>query len=54
MQSIRHSLGLGVQQVRAGAYIPIGWKIVHIQWPNIEALCGAGIVRHGLLDLCAN
>ena len=29
MQSIGNSLGLGVQQVRAGAYIPIGWKIVH-------------------------
>ena len=26
----------------------------HIQWPNIEVLSGAGIVRHGLLDLCAN
>ena len=29
MQSIGNSLGLGVQQVRAGAYIPIGWKIAH-------------------------
>ena len=29
MQSIGSSLGLGVQQVRAGACIPIGWKIVH-------------------------
>ena len=29
MQSIGNSLGMDVQQVRAGAYIPIGWKIVH-------------------------
>ena len=29
MQSIGNSLGMNVQQVRAGAYIPIGWKIVH-------------------------
>ena len=28
MQSIGNSLGLGVQQVRGGAYIPIGWKFV--------------------------
>ena len=29
MQSIGNSLGMDVRQVRAGAYIPIGWKIVH-------------------------
>ena len=29
MQSNGNSLGLGVQQARAGAYFPIGWKIVH-------------------------
>ena len=29
MQSIGTSLGLEVKQVRAGAYIRIGWKIVH-------------------------
>ena len=29
MQSTRNSLGMAVQQVRAGTYIPIGWKIVH-------------------------
>ena len=28
--------------------------ILRTQWPNIEVLRGAGIVRHGLLDLCAN
>ena len=29
MQSSGNSLGMDVQQVRAGAYIPFGWKIVH-------------------------
>ena len=29
MLSIGNSLGMDVQQVRAGAYIPTGWKIVH-------------------------
>ena len=29
MQSVGNSLGLGVVQVRAEAYIPIGWKILH-------------------------
>ena len=29
MQSIGNSLGMDVQQVRSGAYIPNGWKIVH-------------------------
>ena len=29
IQSIGNSLGMAVQQVRAGAYCPIGWKIVH-------------------------
>ena len=29
MQNIGNSPGLGVQQVRAVAYVPIGWKIVH-------------------------
>ena len=29
MQSIGNSLGLGVKQVRAEAYIPIEWKIAH-------------------------
>ena len=28
MQSVGNSLGMTVLQVRAGAYIPIGWKIV--------------------------
>ena len=56
MQSIGNSLGLGVKQVRAGAYIPIGGKshIPRIQWPNIEESRGAGIVRQGLLDFCAD
>ena len=29
MQTIGNTLGLAVQQARAGAYIPMEWKIVH-------------------------
>ena len=51
MQSIRNSLGLGVKHTKQ-----LGGKlcIPRIQLPNIEVLRGAGIVRHGLLELCAD
>ena len=32
MQSIGNSLVLGVQQVRAGAYIPIGWTMCGVDF----------------------
>ena len=47
MQSTGNSLGVDVQQVRAGAYIPIGWKIVH------PSHSGGPISRcYVVLDLC--